>query len=238
MDDQKQSVDIKYLSDERIAKKLLNAFDSIADALIQEIGKDITNDNLYHIINEAVDPPLLHVAAENNNMKIVNRLVTDLKADPAKSISHGWTAMDQAISNNNTQMVEILMKNTSDQSLFNRYSMMYNVTFHGNLKIMKILLNREKKYGECSFAWNKFINQRKRDSGYTTWHSVCEKGHLDCIKYLLSIENDYNVEIDKLSKTTLENFRWNALHAAVYCQEDETTQFLLKQVYLNLANVS
>ena len=50
MDDQKQSIDIRCLSNEAIAKKLLgfieqddtNNFDVIADAITKEIGKDIS----------------------------------------------------------------------------------------------------------------------------------------------------------------------------------------------------
>ena len=47
---------------------------------------------------------------------------------------------------------------------------------------------------------DKLINHCRKDTGDTIIHVLCQNGHLDCIKYLLSIETNYNTKINWFKK--------------------------------------
>ena len=73
------------------------------------------------------------------------------------------------------------------------------------------------------------INHSENSSGYSLFHVLCEKGHLECIKYLLSIEKHFDTKIDKFKKSP--GLKMSPFLLACSFNHIETINYLLTNVY-------
>lgn len=69
-------------------------------------------------------------------------------------------------------------------------------------------------------------------AGMTPFHLACEYGHLEAIKYLLSIESRFKTKIDINNKTKLV-FHANPLVTACCKQHIHVVKYLIENVYNN-----
>lgn len=99
--------------------------------------------------------------------------------------------------------------------------------YHGNKKMIELLLNNKNK---IKFMWNNLINKCSTDD-YSTFLWCCAKGSLECLKYLFSIQNQYQAKINIYQKSN--DTKYNGLMAA--CSDNQTAmiKYLINNVFKN-----
>ena len=79
------------------------------------------------------------------------------------------------------------------------------------------------------------INYGRKSSGTTALNFLCQNGHFNCIKYLISIENNFNIKLDWFTKLTTNGF--NPLLSACNENQTEIINYLLENIYKNKLNL-
>lgn len=200
-----------------------------------------SNKDLDYILNvstyEQFHDPLIVYAARKNNIKIVEFLCQIKSVKINVTNMNNATALWQACFNNSTNMVSLLMKMNADPNTFDtidQRTTMLLAAENGNLKMMKMLLNlsnnNDGKNFKCRFDWNKLINKHNKSLGINIFWMLCSEGHLQCLKYLLSVEKHFNVKMDRFS-VSVDNE--NGLIAACDSNETEMIQYLIKNIFNN-----
>lgn len=92
----------------------------------------------------------------------------------------------------------------------------------GNLEIVKLISTK--------FDFEKLINHCGNGRSDTAFTKLCQQGHLDCLKYLIDLQNERNdFEID-----VYWTHKRNGANALIYaCSSNQTkiVEYLLKELY-------
>ena len=154
---------------------------------------------------------------------------------PVAGLSNGnkYTALQFAISSENPQVVELLLKkchtnpNVVDSS--NCTTLMFCAAqTERSLPIMRLLV-------EYRFDFAKLINQRHNGDGCTLFHTLCSKtrgninDNIACLKYLFDVcKKIPNCSINILAR---DNSGTCGLHKAVLRGNADMVKYLLENVY-------
>ena len=225
-------------------KKLFGKFSSNkTKSKAKEKGKSKQHD-LNYILNEETygksKSPLLIVAAGKNNFEIVQTLVSKYKVNVNATMKPNVTPLYLACQKNNYPMVSLLMKfgaNPNIHETASNTTTMWAACYEGNLEIIKLLLNVSGEF-EHTFNWNKLINQCHSFQGTSPFLILCQRGHVNCLDYLLSFEKEklklkqIEVKIDILIKAKDNGL--NPLVAACTENQQEMMLYLVNNLYDNV----
>ena len=124
----------------------------------------------------------------------------------------------------------IAMSINSVFSKHNDHTLLYIASWHGNLKLFKLLK-------EYNFDFEKYINKCSKEShGWSSFMWLCWFDYFDCLKHLINIcFNEYpNIVINVLQ--TAKDSHQNALHLVVRRQNLSMLEYLLPNLYFNKSN--
>ena len=236
MDNAENEITTSGMSATQIHEKLLSYIESNENDKFHVLMENISlNDewDLNQIVN-VTQPPLITHAALHNNASIIESLL-QAKHVTSKDIDNldqkNKTALMHACNNNNTQLALLLMNNGSNCNIVvekTQICSMYYACYNGNLKMIQLLLSKD-KFQDNSFNWDEYINIKLSATGYSLFHILCQKGHIDCLDYLLSIENKYTTKI-KIFETVSRN-DMNGLILACDSNQTEMAKYLIDNVY-------
>lgn len=184
-----------YISQRQIVQ-LAQSLKKVSQSISKPNSEDaVVGSCLDKITFGEYDTPLIVHAADVGNIEAINILL-EYNVDVNNSDSRRRTAVWYACYSSNTSIALLLLSHGADPSIFEKEKQettMVQVAYEGNLDIIKALLNDGKKY-KYAFDWDKLINQCD-EAGYNAFHYCCERGNLDCLKYLLSKEKQFKTKI-------------------------------------------
>ncbi len=191
----------------------------------------------------------LMYACDKGNLKTIGKLIVDYKLDINAKDDKGITALMYAVINEQTHVIELLVKLGADQSIQDKdgYTALMHACKKKNKSIIEALL-KDRKYRMPTF--NDKLNIRAKDeNGYTVLMHACKNGHDEMVDKLIAIikedieqmvakyEKDkkkYQKELDKYSDEYVENRNDDDKTTLIHAIENDNIKVIEKLLKLGI----
>ena len=219
-------------------------------------SEDFVDKDFDYVLNEmrynTSNTTLLSLAAHRRHTDVCKLLVTKFNADvnarngstTSKNENENKKEEEEAFDRktplyyacrtNNLELIDFFMSNGSRAE---DCQLGYALGDEGSIEGFKMILNLSNKY-KYSWNWNRFVNYRcnlkKVDYNRNLFLFVCERGFVDLLKFLVSLEESnidgkFTTKMNRLSCST--QFGMNGLQRACFFGATKMIHYLCDEIY-------